>query len=82
MSADNLPIDCNVVAKALVEKFVKISLPSDEPSTSPPCHDFVQAYATDFLTIGLLWHGFHDAIQEGNGNRILTYWKFLAFVFN
>ena len=62
MSADNLLIDCNVVAKALVEKFVKIFLPSDEPSTSPPCHEFVQAYATDFLAIGLLWHGFHDAI--------------------
>ena len=81
ISADNLPIDCNVVAKAFVEKFVKISLPSDEPSSSPPCHDFVQVYATDFLTIALLSHGFHDAIREGDGNRILTYWIFLAFVF-
>ena len=68
MPADNLLIDCNVVANALVEKFVKISLPSDEPSTSPPFHDFVQAYVTDFLTIGLLWHGFHDAIRDGDGN--------------
>ena len=41
MSANNLPIDCNVVAKDLVEKFVKISLPSDEPSSSTPCCDFV-----------------------------------------
>ena len=81
MSANNLPIDCNVVAKALVEKFVKISLSSDEPNSSAPCYDFVQAYATDFLTIGLLWHGFHDAIREGDGNRLLTYWKFLTFVF-
>ena len=29
----------------------------------------------------LLWHGFHNAIKEGDGERIFTYWKFLTVVF-
>ena len=28
--------------------------------------------ATDFLTMALLWYGFHDAIRMGDGNRIFT----------
>ena len=40
------------------------------------------AYASDFLTITLLWHGFHDANRMGDGNQILTYWKFIAAIFN
>ena len=31
--------------------------------------------------LSLLWHGFHDAIREGDGERILRYWKFLVVVF-
>jgi len=33
------------------------------------------------LNIVLLWHGFDDAIQEGDGDRILTYYKFILNVF-
>ena len=33
------------------------------------------------ITLGLLWHGFHDTIREGDGDRILLYWKFLLPVF-
>ena len=29
----------------------------------------------------MLWYGFHDAIQEGDGDRILNYWKFLLVLF-
>ena len=67
---------CKAAAKSVVETFVRISLSFAE-SISPPVHeksdDTVYAYATDFLTLGLLWHGFHDCIQSGNGNRILIY---------
>jgi len=34
-------------------------------------------YTTEVLTLGLLWWEFKDAIKEGNGNRVLCYWKFL-----
>ena len=38
-------------------------------------------YAVDLFTLGLLWHGFHDAIKDGDDDRILLYWKFLLLVF-
>ena len=34
------------------------------------------------LSLGLLWHGFHDFVREGDGERILRYWKFLCVVEN
>ena len=43
-------------------------------------HGF-HTYAMDFLTLALLWHGFHDSIKEGDGDRILRYWKFLLVAF-
>lgn len=39
------------------------------------------SYATDVITLGLLWHGFHDSVKEGDGDRILLYWKFLLPIF-
>lgn len=73
--------DCNAVAKALVKKFVVVSLPSDDPSSVSLPTDSVYAYAIDFLTLGLLWHGFHDSVRHGDGDQIITYWKFLTVLF-
>ena len=40
------------------------------------------SYVTDVITLGLLWHGFHDSVKEGDGgDRILLYWKFLLPIF-
>lgn len=84
MKTLNTPGDCKAVAKFVVEKFVRVSLPSAGPTSSSsrePSDDTVYAYATDFLTLGLLWHGFHDAIRCEDGDRILIYWKFLTVIF-
>lgn len=43
--------------------------------------DEVYLYACDLLTLGLLWMCFHDAIREGDGARVMIYWKFLLPVF-
>ena len=43
--------------------------------------DEVFVYACNFLTLGLLWMGFYDSIKEGNGDLLMTYWKFLMLVF-
>jgi len=89
-------LDCKAVANLIVENFVKISLPqleenatsggSDRGSTSTrldeTAGDSVYTYATDFLTMALIWYGFHDAIKMGDGDRITTYWKFMAPIFN
>ena len=45
------------------------------------CGDDVHMYAVEVLTLSLLWHGFHDAITEGDGDRILRYWRILLVVF-
>ena len=39
------------------------------------CSDSVFVYA---LTLGLLWMGFHDAIREGDGERVIVYRKFFS----
>ncbi len=33
------------------------------------------------MTLGFLWMGFHDVIREGDGDRVMTYWKFLLIIF-
>ena len=43
--------------------------------------DKVYVYATELLSLGILWHGFHDSIREGDGNHILCYWKLLLVLF-
>ena len=71
--------DCVSCAQKVVSKFVSIILPSkNAPSETK---DTVYNYATDLLTLSLIWHGYHDAIKEGDGNRILLYWKFLLPIF-
>ena len=32
--------------------------------------DGVHLYAKELLTLGLVWHGFHDASREGDGDRL------------
>lgn len=65
------------VAKSIVDKFVRL------PSTTPTneCDDGVYVYATELLSLGLLWHGFHDATKESDGDRLFCYWKFLYIIF-
>lgn len=50
-------------------------------STSVPCNDGIYLYACDLLMLGMIWMGFHDATREGDGERVLTYWKFLLPIF-
>jgi len=77
--------NCLTCAKSIVERFVNIKLPpsTDEPSDDVLDEDSDEAYnyATDLLTFCLIWHGFHDSVKEGDGNRIMKYWKFLLPIF-
>ena len=63
------------VSDSVVSKFLHLlSTPKSE------CDDGVQMYAEELLSLGLLWHGFHNATREGDGERLLRYWKFLLLV--
>ena len=86
-------VNCVEMAKTIVTKWVKVSAYSppvtDAPTAAVPVTNTpplittstATMYTTDLLTLGLLWHGFHDSIREGDGDRIFLYWKFLLPVF-
>ena len=78
ISCDN-PDDCITVAYQIVKQFVHIN--HFKESTSSTTNDSRYNYATDLLTMCLLWHEFHDAVKEGDGDRIIRYWKVLLPVF-
>jgi len=75
--------DFTEVSKSIVDRYVHLSVPSQcsEESVDSSNADKVTLYAMKVLTLGLLWHNFHDATKEGDGNRIIRCWKFnfLAF---
>ncbi len=53
-------------------------LSKQPPDNSP---DLIYVYASELVTLGLLWHGYHDAIREGDGDRILRCWKLILVLF-
>ena len=67
------------LALAIVDKYV--SLPRSDNTVPEPCEDGVKLYASEVLSLGLMWYGYHDSIREGDGERILKYWKFLQVIF-
>ena len=68
------------LARAIVEKYIHFPRPDNE-TVPKECKDGVFLYASEILSLGLLWHGFYDAICEADGERILNYWKFLLVIF-
>ncbi len=70
------------LARLIVVNYVL--LPHDDNASrddASVCGDEVHLYATELLTLGLLWHGFHDSTREGDGERLLRYWKFMLIIF-
>ena len=82
VSSDASLDTCTEVAKKIISKFIKINIPALGSNDGHQANtSTANLYTTDLITLGLLWHGFHDAIREGNGDRILLYWKFLLPIF-
>lgn len=75
-----MPTSVSLTSEKIVSKYIKICL-SDTEQSEEGITDMVVNHSTDFLTLSLLWYGFHDSIKEGDGNRILRYWKFLLPLF-
>ena len=96
-SNNDIGTDCNDIAKNIVAQYVQINMPSQESeddidvSRDAPylssqesddvSSDGVYNYAVELMSMGLLWHGFHDAVKEGDGDCILRYWKLLMIIF-
>ena len=69
---------CMSTAKKVVRNYMKICLSPDSQRTDDGGYN----YATDLMTMCMLWHAFHDSIWEGDGDRILLYWKILLPIFH
>ena len=70
------------VARSIVNSHVLLpeSFP-DEPAQEQDQVDGVNLYARELLTLSLVWHFFHDATREGDGDRIILCWKILLPIF-
>ena len=67
------------LACEVVKRYTRImSLSCDNIASD---HDQVLTYSCEVITLGLLWHHYHDATREGDGTRVLLTWKFLLLVF-
>jgi len=80
--SDSNPIDVLSLSEKIVDQYVKIAIPSSSsPSAATKtATDKVCIYAMEVLTLGLLWHNFHDSTKEGDGDQILRNWKFNLLV--
>ena len=71
------------VAKQIVSKFcdLSISIGKESNHTYSDNPDCFLTYSKGLITLSLLWLGYHDAIQEGDGERVKRYWKFTLILF-
>ena len=68
-------LSVHVVSDIVIEEFVQIL------SNQSAAVDRVHLYSCEVITLGLLWYAFRDTTREGDGERIITLWKFLLIVF-
>lgn len=65
------------IASKVVNSFVDLECTYTEQSQS----DKVYAYACEVLSLGLLYLEFHQAVKEGDGDRVMRVWKYLMLIF-
>lgn len=62
----------------VVNKFINISFNKASSTSRDSMHD----YGINLLSIGFLYLEMHDAIKEGDGDRVLQCWKYLLPIFH
>ena len=78
-----------LAVREVVDKYVDLSMEpvvdeeECETAVEAPSGDFdhVLEYASDVLTMGVLYMEFVDAIREADGDRILRCWRYFLLVF-
>jgi len=79
-SAKGRNIDVTALSEKIVNSYVQLAIPSPNAQCSQTT-DKISLYAMQLLTLSLLWSNFHDAIKEGDGDRIIRSWKFNLLAF-
>ncbi len=62
--------------RKVLDQFVELSFPAPSEKLDD---DHVQGYARDVQSLGLLYIEFSDAIREGDGLRILWFWRYFPY---
>ena len=75
-ATDNSRISLAEPSQAVVKKFAQIAVTSPSSANAPKVKDTVFLYATEVLTLGLIWENFHDSIKEGDVDQLVQVWKF------
>ena len=75
------PSDIEMPSDSKDEMESETEMDTDPEGSSGQGSGTVNSYAVDVLSLGLLWHGFKDATKEGDGDRIILYYKFLLPIF-
>ena len=67
-------------ASEVVQQHVDLSIRfADGKKHKEP--DTVYAYASELLSLGLLYFEFKDAVKERDGDRLFRVWKYLLLLF-
>ena len=69
------------LARRILNNYVYLPSSWEEEESTKTTHDGVHFYSMELLTLSLIWHSFHDAIKEGDRERIVRYWKLLIIIF-
>lgn len=64
--------------KEVVKTHVDISFVNPKRTRTP---DHIYEYASETLSLGLLWMEFVDSIREGDGSRIFRCWRYFLPIF-
>ena len=65
------------LSERIVDTFVRPIFFGEEDLPS----DQVTLYARELMLMGLLWYSFKDAISEGDGPAVMSYWKVMTIMF-
>ena len=68
------------ITSSIIDEYVDLSL-FDEDETRGQSSDSVYEYAKDVINLGLLYMELIDAIKEGDGTRVLRWWKYAMVIF-
>ena len=63
------------LCKTVLTKHLKLEFITKQ--SNPKSRDLVLEYADELVTLGMLFLNYRDAVQEGDGLRVLTVWKHL-----
>lgn len=69
------------IAQLIVSSFTTVNTAVQNSTSESACSDLVQMYSKEVLTLGLMWLGFKDATKEGDGDRVIRYWRFFLLLF-